>query len=181
MLLLKFRAGYYHGCMFEISSNFSAYFLKIFHVEAGTLRFWLFRCLRRLCWTSRWSRDLPPASVGLPRPSRGTTGFLPFRSSPTCGTPWGTKAKNWGVKIWSQNSGTSRQYVLAIWCHFKSKTGTALWIGKWGICWPCVLAPPPRFPLNHCSRHLRWVKTVRHRSAEHPGGDHCDDGSDREE
>lgn len=72
-----------------------------------------------------------------------------------------------------------------IWCtrymELLSKTGTALWIGKWGICPPCVPAPPPRFPLDHCSRHLRWVKAVRHRSAEHPGGDHCDDGSGREE
>ena len=46
---------------------------------------------------------------------------------------------------------------------------------------PCVPPSPPGFPLNHCSRHLGRVQTVRHRAAEYPGdGEDGDDDNDED-
>ena len=197
MLLLKVWAGYYHGCMFEISSNFSAYFLKIFltcwswHFEI--LAFQMFEEVMLDISVVSW----PPSGFSWTPASVSWNDWLPpvpefsdlrhtmrNKGKQFGGSKYGVKS----VEPFPTNIIKSISYVQLkrnIWCtrymELLSKTGTALWIGKWGICPPCVPAPPPRFPLDHCSRHLRWVKAVRHRSAEHPGEDHCDDGSDREE
>ena len=46
---------------------------------------------------------------------------------------------------------------------------------------PCVPPSPPGFPLNHCSRHLGRVQTVRHRAADYPGdGEDGDDDNDED-